>query len=63
MELHAIKINKVARMWGLVLALGLAAGVFGVWRDGWHTGDTIGLIVWFIILLGVLSLVRRQNRE
>jgi hypothetical protein len=62
MNFHTIKANKVATTWGLVLAAGLGAGLFEVWKDGWHTGDTIGLIVWFILLLCVLSMVRRENR-
>jgi hypothetical protein len=59
---HTIKSSKVARMWGLVLAAGLAAGLFGVWEYGWQTGDTIGIIVWFILLFCVLSVVSKEKR-
>jgi len=62
MNFHTIKSSKVARIWGLVLAMGLAAGLIGVWEDGWQAGDTIGLIVWFILLFCVLSVVRREKR-
>jgi hypothetical protein len=62
MNFHTIKSSKVARMWGLVLAAGLAAGLFGVWENGWQTGDTVGLIVWFILFFGVLSVVGREKR-
>jgi hypothetical protein len=62
MNFRAIKTSKVARAWGLVLVAGLVAGLFGVWEDGWRKGDTIGLIVWCILLLCVLDVVRRENR-
>jgi hypothetical protein len=62
MNFHTIKSSKVARMWGLVLAAGLVAGLLRVWEDGWRTGDTIGLIVWFILLFCVLSVVRKEKR-
>lgn len=62
MNFHTIKGSKVARIWGLVLAAGLVAGLLGVWEDGWQTGDTIGLIVWSILLFCVLSVVRKETR-
>ncbi len=62
MKFRAIKTSKVARAWGVVLAAGLAAGLLGVWEDGWHRGDTIGLVVWCILLVCVLDVIRRENR-
>jgi hypothetical protein len=62
MNFRAIKASKVVRAWSVVLAAGLIAGLFGVWEDGWHRGDTIGLIVWCIILICVIDVVRRENR-
>jgi hypothetical protein len=33
----------------------------GVWEGGWQTGDTIGLIVWFILLRGQCVQERETN--
>jgi hypothetical protein len=63
MNFHTTKSSKAARMWVLVLAAGLVAGLLGVWEDGWRTGDTIGLIVWFILLFCVSSVVRKEKRS
>jgi cbb3-type cytochrome oxidase subunit 3 len=34
----------------------------GVWEGGCQTGDTIGLIVWFILLFCVVSVFRKDKR-
>jgi hypothetical protein len=62
MNFKTIKSSKVARMWGLILAAGLVAGLLGVWENGWQMGDTIGLIVWFILLFCVVSVVRKEKQ-
>jgi len=43
------------------LLLGAAVAIFGVWREGWKLGDTIGAIVCFLLLAAYLLVYRRQR--
>ena len=54
---------KVARAWIVILAVGLALGLFGLLEKGWqHPGDTIVLAVWTILAVCVIVFVRRQSQ-
>ena len=57
-----MKMSKSARLFSLVLAGGLVTGLVGVWQDGWSIGDTIGFTFWGMLLIGLIMLVRRENR-
>ena len=56
--------NKTAKMWILILAAGLVAGILGIIQYGWqHPGDTIGAAVWIVLALSVAVMIRRESRS
>jgi hypothetical protein len=56
--------SKTSKMWILILAAGLVAGVLGIVQYGWQRpGDTIGAAVWTILALSVAVMIRRELRS
>jgi hypothetical protein len=56
--------SKTAKMWILILAAGLVAGILGIIQYGWqHPGDTIGAAVWIVLALSVAVMIRRESRS
>jgi uncharacterized membrane protein len=43
------------------LLLGAVAGIFGVWKNGWRIGDTIGAVVCFLLLTGYILVFRKRG--
>lgn len=56
--------TKTAKMWLLILAAGLVAGIVGIIQYGWQRpGDTIGATVWIVLALSVAVMIRRESRS
>ncbi len=45
------------------LLLGAVVGIFGVWSNGWRIGDSIGVVVCFLLLAAYVLAFRRRGTD
>ena len=56
--------TKAAKIWILILTVGLVAGLIGVIENGWQNpGDTIGVSVWLVLALCVALMIRESRKR
>lgn len=56
-------VGRLSLIWPLGLLLGGVLGVVEANRDGWHTGNIVGVIVCFGALFAYLSVYRKTTKR
>jgi len=58
-----MKLTRSSKLWLVILAAGVLAGILGVIEDGGSIGYLIGLAEWLLLALLVGMFIRRENRR